>query len=165
MNTSSSDIASKTDFSKDNAQETLFVLRSQYVKDLSFENPRAPSVFLAANDAPQIDVQVNLSAQRLNEHLFELTLQINTRATHEKTTLFLSDLAYAGIFEARGIPEDALEQALLVQGAFLLFPYARRIISDVTRDGGFPALNIEPIDFFGLFMQNRAPASNSPAAL
>lgn len=132
-----------------------FVLRSQYVKDLSFENPRAPGIYASLSEAPAIDVQLNLTAQRIAESLFELTVHVSVRATHEKQTVFLVDLAYAGLFEAAGIPEDQLEQAILVQGAFLLFPYARRIVSDVTRDGGFPALNLEPIDFFALYLRNK----------
>lgn len=132
-----------------------FVLRSQYIKDLSFENPRAPGVYASLTEAPAIDVQLNLTAQRIAESLFELTVHVSVRATHEKQTVFLVDLAYAGLFEAAGIPEDQLEQAILVQGAFLLFPYARRIVSDVTRDGGFPALNLEPIDFFALYLRNK----------
>lgn len=138
--------------------EASFVLRSQYIKDISFENPRAPGIFLQLEQPPTIDVQVNLQAERLDQNVFELTFHIQVRAMHEKITVFMVDLAYAGIFEARGIPEEHLEQALLVQGAFLLFPFARRIISDVTRDGGFPALNIEPIDFFALYARNKAQA-------
>lgn len=158
--------ASSSDMASDVTPESVFALRSQYIKDLSFENPRAPGIFLALNESPHIDVAVNLSAKKLQDTLFELTLEISARAIQEKTTLFLTDLSYGGIFEARGIPEDALEQALLVQGAFLLFPYARRIISDVTRDGGFPPLNLEPVDFFALFMQNRSSDSpvSAPAA-
>lgn len=137
------------------AAPASFVLRSQYIKDLSFENPRAPGVYASLNEAPGIDVQLNLTAQRVADALFELTIHIAVRATHEKQTVFLVDLAYAGLFEAVNIPDEQLEQAVLVQGAFLLFPYARRIVSDTTRDGGFPALNLEPIDFFALYARNK----------
>lgn len=138
------------------AQEpAIFQLKSQYIKDISFENPRAPGIFMQLKEPPMIDVAVDLRAERFSETLFELTIQINVRAMHEKTTVFLIDLAYAGLFEAKGIPQEHLEQAVLVQGAFLLFPFARRIISEVTRDGGFPALNLEPIDFFALHEQNK----------
>ncbi len=132
-----------------------FQLRAQYIKDISFENPRAPGVYAALEQAPMIDVQLNLQAQRMNDQLFELTIQVAVRAQHEKQTVFLVDLSYGGVFEMIGLPEDQMEQAILVQGAFLLFPYARRIISDVTRDGGFPALNLEPIDFFALYLRNK----------
>ncbi len=132
-----------------------FLLRSQYIKDLSFENPRAPGIYASLTEAPAIDVQLNLTAQRVADALFELTVHIAVRSVADKQTVFLVDLAYAGLFEAISIPEDQIEQAVLVQGAFLIFPYARRIISDVTRDGGFPALNLEPIDFFALYLRNR----------
>lgn len=144
-----------TDTSSTEQAPATFLLRTQYIKDISFENPRAPGIYAALEQAPAIDVQLNLQAQRMNEQLFELTIHIAVRAQHEKQTVFLVDLSYAGLFEAVGIPEDQLEQAILVQGAFLLFPYARRIVSDVTRDGGFPALSLEPIDFFALYQRNK----------
>ena len=136
-----------------------FHLRSHYIKDFSFENPRAPGIFMALKEAPTIDVQVNLNADRLQTEIFELTIHITIRAMQDKITVFMADLAYGGIFEAHGIPDEHLEQALLVQGAFLLFPYARRVISDVTRDGGFPPLNLEPIDFFALYTRNKSGAA------
>lgn len=136
-----------------------FALRSQFIKDLSFENPRAPGIYASLNEPPAIDVKLDLQAQRLSDTIFELTIHIGVRATHEKQTVFLVDLAYAGLFEAVGIHDEHLEQAILVQGAFLLFPYARRIVSDITRDGGFPALNLEPIDFFALYQRNRQQAA------
>jgi preprotein translocase subunit SecB len=127
-----------------------FVLKHQYIKDLSFENPRAPGIYSAIQEPPQIEVNVNLAAQRITPELYELTLAITVRALAEKITVFMADLAYAGLFEAKNLPEEHLEQAVMVQGAFLLFPYARRVIGDITRDGGFPSLNLEPIDFFAL---------------
>ncbi len=99
-----------------------FLLRSQYIKDLSFENPRAPGVFAALNDAPAIDVQLNLTAQRIQPQLFELSMHIAVRATHDKQTVFLLDLVYAGLFEAVNSPDEQVDQAILVPGAVLLFP-------------------------------------------
>jgi preprotein translocase subunit SecB len=141
-----------------------FVLKHQYIKDLSFENPRAPAIYSALSEPPQIEVQVNLNAQRLSPELFELTLAVNIRAISDKITVFMVDLAYAGMFEVKNLPEDHLEQAVMVQGAFLIFPYARRVISDVTRDGGFPALNLEPIDFFALHANKVRKEQATPAA-
>lgn len=150
----------------DTPQETgaSFLLRSQYIKDLSFENPRAPAIYASLTEAPAIDVQLNLTAQRVSELLFELSIHVSVRATHEKQTVFLIDLSYGGLFEAINIPEEQLEQAMLVQGAFLLFPFARRIVADVTRDGGFPTLNLEPIDFYALYLRNRQGGEAAPAA-
>ena len=130
-------------------------LRAQYIKDLSFENPRAPGSIFNLKEAPELEVNVNLAAQRLDESVFELAIQINVRAQAEKSTVFMTDLSYGGIFETQNIPEDALEQVLFVQGAFLLFPYARRVISDITRDGGFPPVQLEPVDFLTMYQQNR----------
>jgi len=131
-------------------------LRAQYTKDVSFENPRAPQSLFSLDAAPAMEVNVNLGAQRLDQNVFELVIQVNARAVHEKTTIFLIDLAYAGVLEMQNVPEEALEQLVFVQGAFLLFPYARRVISDLTRDGGFPPLQLEPIDFLALYSQQRA---------
>lgn len=131
-------------------------LRAQYTKDVSFENPRAPQSLFSLDAAPAMEVNVNLGAQRLDQNVFELVIQVNARAVHDKTTIFLIDLAYAGVLEMQNVPEEALEQLVFVQGAFLLFPYARRVISDLTRDGGFPPLQLEPIDFLALYSQQRA---------
>lgn len=145
--------AATTNESTNNAP--AMALRAQYIKDVSFENPRAPQSVFGLDSAPKMEVSVNLGAQRLDEHVFELVMQINARAVHEKSTIFLIDLAYAGILEIKNIPETALEQVVFVQGAFLLFPYARRVVSDLTRDGGFPPLQIDPVDFTALYMQQQ----------
>lgn len=139
-------------------------LRAQYTKDVSFENPRAPQSLFSLNAAPAMEVGVNLGAQKLDDNIFELTMHINARAIHEKTTIFLIDLAYGGVLEVQNVPEEAAEQLVFVQGAFLLFPYARRVISDLTRDGGFPPLQLEPIDFLAMYMQQRQKAAPAPAA-
>lgn len=131
-------------------------LRAQYTKDVSFENPRAPQSLFSLDAAPAMEVSVNLGAQRLDQNVFELVIQVNARAVHDKTTVFLIDLAYGGVLEMQNVPEETLEQLVFVQGAFLLFPYARRVISDLTRDGGFPPLQLEPIDFLALYSQQRA---------
>lgn len=137
------------------------LLRAQYVKDLSFENPRAPASLFSLREAPAMDVNVSLGAQRLDANVFELTIQIAVRATVDKTTIFLSDLSYAGVLELQNIPEESVESAIFVQGAQLIYPFARRVIADVTRDGGFPPLQLEPIDFLSMYrdQRNRKPES------
>jgi len=137
------------------APESSFAIRGQYVKDLSFESPYAPQSLLTTTK-PAIEVSVDIKAQKLQDDVFEMTLHIATRATAEAKSVFLVDLAYAGIFHITGIPEQHIEQVLLVDCPFMLFPFARRVIADVTRDGGFPPLLIEPIDFHALFLQGRA---------
>lgn len=130
-----------------------FVVKGQYIKDLSFENPNAPHSLLAANDKPAIDINVDLKAQKLQEEIYEMTLHMSARATSEGSTMFLVDLAYAGIFQLTNIPAERIEPVILVDCPFVLFPFARRVIADVTRDGGFPPLMLDPIDFHSLYLQ------------
>ena len=135
-----------------------FLLKGQYIKDLSFENPHAPMSLLSLREPPKVDMNVNLGAQKVQEHLYELVMSISVRAVGERT-LFLADLVYGGLFELHNIPEDKIEQLVLVDCAFILYPFARRVIADVTRDGAFPPLMLEPIDFFRLFVENKNKAA------
>jgi preprotein translocase subunit SecB len=132
-----------------------FALKGQYIKDLSFENPNAPASLLGVKEQPKVDLSLDLQAQRLDEHLYELSMVIQVKAEADKT-LFVLELTYAGIMELVNIPAHLIERVLLVDGAFTLFPFARRVVSDITRDGGFPPLMLEPIDFMGLFEQRKA---------
>ncbi len=134
-----------------------FLLKGQYIKDLSFESPHAPMSLLSLREPPKVDMNVNLGAQRVQESLYELSMSIAVRAIGERT-LFLADLIYAGLFELHNIPEDKIEQLVLVDCAFILYPFARRVIADVTRDGAFPPLLLEPIDFYRLYAENRSKA-------
>lgn len=131
-----------------------FALKGQYIKDLSFENPHAPSSLLGVKDQPKVDLSLDLQAQRIDEHLYELSIVIKVVADAERT-LFVLELTYAGIIELVNIPQPLLERVLLVDSAFTLFPFARRVVADATRDGGFPPLILEPIDFMGLFEQRK----------
>ena len=140
-----------------------FAVKGQYIKDLSFENPHAPSSLMAATARPAIDVNVDLKAQKLQDNTYEMTLHIAARATAEGNTLFLVDLAYAGIFQISNIPEEHVEPLIMIDCPFVLFPFARRVISDVTRDGGFPPLMLDPIDFHALYMQNRQRLESTSA--
>ncbi|MEJ0010986.1 MAG: protein-export chaperone SecB [Alphaproteobacteria bacterium] len=137
------------------------LLRAQYVKDLSFENPRAPASIFSLREPPAMDVNVSLGAQRLDAQVFELVIQISLRAIAEKATVFLSDLSYAGVLELRNIPDAGVEPAVFVQGAQLLYPFARRVVADVTRDGGFPPLQLEPLDFLAMYNDQRAKGGSS----
>ena len=139
-------------------EKPALFLRAQYIKDMSFENPRAPASIFSLREAPQMDVSINLGAQRLDEKVFELAIHISTRAVSEKTTVFLCDVVYAGVIELQNVADDALEPTLFIQGAQLLYPFARRVIADITRDGGFPPLQLEPMDFQTLYLQRSAEA-------
>lgn len=127
-------------------------LISQYVKDLSFENPNAPGVY-QWQDAPQVDVQFNIAADAVGDNLYEVTLKIDVTSKGDQGTIFVIDLKYAGLFGVRNVPDDQLQPFFLAEAPRILFPFARRVVADAVRDGSFPPLLLEPIDFHGLFMQ------------
>ncbi|MDO7840954.1 protein-export chaperone SecB [Sphingomonas immobilis] len=133
-------------------------LISQYVKDLSFENPNAPAIF-QSQAQPNIDVQFNINAQQVADDVHEVTLRIEVKAQADDTVAFLVDLSYAGLFGMRNMPVEHLQPFLLAEAPRLIFPFARRVLADAVRDGGFPPLLLEPIDFAALFMQ-QAEAQN-----
>jgi preprotein translocase subunit SecB len=130
---------------------------AQYVRDLSFENPNAPaSLQSMAAAKPAIDVNVNVGARKVNDEVFEVELKISAKATTKdeagtEQVAFVVELAYGSLFGIRNIPEDALKPFLLIQAPNLMFPFARRIVADASRDGGFPPLLLEPISFEGLY--------------
>jgi len=128
---------------------------AQYVKDLSFENPNAPAVYQWQGQ-PRIDVQFNIGAQTVGEDIHEVALKIDVSAMAEEQTAFRVELVYAGLFALRNIPADQLQPFLLAEAPRILFPFARRIVADAVRDGNFPPLMLEPIDFGALYMQQAA---------
>jgi len=128
---------------------------AQYTKDMSFENPNAPASLQAAGQ-PQIEVNVNVNAKAVGENVFEVELKMGATAKQQDgQTSFIVELLYAGLFGLRNIPEEALEPFLIVEAPRMLFPFARRIMADATRDGGFPPLMLEPIDFASLYLAQR----------
>lgn len=139
-----------------NDQSSGFTIRSQYIKDLSFENPNSPQSLFLSGGQPDIKVGVDIKAQKIQEDLYETVLHINVRAKMEGATMFLADLAYGGLFQVANTPAEAIEPMVMVDFPFVLFPFARRVISDVVRDGGFPPLMLEPINFHSLYLQNKA---------
>ncbi|WP_294352451.1 protein-export chaperone SecB [uncultured Sphingomonas sp.] len=127
-------------------------LISQYVKDLSFENPNAPAIY-QNETPPEINVQFDIGANQVGEEVHEVVLKIEVKATSNGQTAFITELSYAGLFGLRNIPAEHVQPFLLGEGPRLLFPFARRVVSDAIRDGGFPPLVLEPIDFNALFLQ------------
>ena len=138
-------------------------IRTQYIKDLSFENPSAAERPPEAERSPDIQVNVQVAVRRLEAPNFEVTLQITANAKYQEKPVFLVELTYAGVFTLIGIPQEALEPTLLVECPRLLFPFARRIVADVTRDGGFPPLLLGPIDFLALYRNGQAQAQAAQA--
>ena len=137
------------------AQPTLSVL-AQYVKDLSFENPGAPNSLRPREKAPAININVNVNANPIADGEYDVNLSISTKANVEKDVLFNVELVYGGIFRIAGFPQEHMLPLLFVECPRLLFPFARQIIADATRDGGFPPLMLDPIDFGRLYSQNLA---------
>ena len=125
---------------------------SQYVKDLSFENPNAPAIY-SNQAAPQVEVQFNINSAQVGEDVFEVVLKIEVKAQADTQVSFLVDLSYAGLFALRNIPMEQIEPFVLGEAPRILFPFARRVLADAVRDGGFAPLLLEPIDFHGLYLQ------------
>ncbi len=131
----------------------------QYVKDLSFENPNAPNSLAPQPEGPQIEINVNVGAQPLSATEFEVELKIEARGKSGENVLFAVELLYAGLFRIQNVPEDHLHPFVLIECPRLLFPFARQILADATRNGGFPPLLLDPIDFVALYQQNAARAA------
>jgi preprotein translocase subunit SecB len=125
----------------------------QYTKDLSFENPNAPQSLTQQQQSPNISIQVNVNAQKLTETDFAVNLVLEGSAGEGAGTLFKFELDYGGIFRLQNIPEQELQPIVLIECPRLLFPFARQIVAEAVRNGGFPPLYIDPIDFVGLYQQ------------
>lgn len=136
---------------------------TQYVKDISFENPNSPKSLQPSEERPNINVSVDVTAKKQADNVFEVELKLNATAERGEETLFITEVVYAGLFQLTGIPEEEIHPALLIFCPTLLFPYGRRVISDLTRDGGFPALMLDPIDFAQLYQQRAQQASEENA--
>ncbi len=165
-------------------QAIPLVINVQYIKDMSFEVPNAPAVFTQPRNNPNVAINLDVQARRIQEGQphYEVTLVIRTEATmpggngtngavpsadaptQASPVLFVAELAYAGVFTLQGVPDQAIEPVLLVECPRLLFPFARNILSDVTRDGGFPPVLLQPIDFLALWQARRAQAGQPPVS-
>ncbi len=130
---------------------------SQYVKDISFENPNSPAVYQWQGQ-PNIDVQFNIGSQQVGDGAYEVALKIDITATAAEGVAFKLELLYGGLFGLRNIPDEQLQPFLLAEAPRLMFPFARRIVADAISDGGFPPLMLDPIDFGALYMQRAAQA-------
>lgn len=124
----------------------------QYVKDLSVENPNAPESF-QYKDQPQIDLQFNIGAKSVGDEVHEIELKVNVTAKTDKGNVYLVELAYCGLVGMRNMPDEQMHAFMYAEAPRLLFPFARRVIADATRDAGFQPLMLDPVDFNGLYMQ------------
>lgn len=140
-----------------------FRILAQYVRDLSFENPRAPES-LRIDGKPKIDLGVEMSANGRQDGLFEVDLKMSVKATHEDKPVFQVELVYGGLFGLHGVSEQDVEPMLLIECPRYLFPYAREVISKATGDGGFyPPFQIDPIDFGAIYMSRQEQIARGPA--
>jgi preprotein translocase subunit SecB len=127
----------------------------QYLKDLSFENPNSPQS-LQGQGQPEINIQVNVNAKPIAGPDFEVELHLEAKASQQGKVMFAADLLYGGVFRLENIPQDALHPIVLIECPRMLFPFARQILADATRNGGFPPLMLDPIDFAGMYQKRVA---------
>ena len=139
-----------------------FMIGAQYIKDLSFENPRGIETLSAIQQNPDVSVDVSTNARPIGEEgMFEVSVFIRAEAALEDAPVFIVELTYAGIVQVSGVPEEDVKPIVLIEGPRHLFPFARAIISNAVRDGGFPPLLINPIDFAQLFIDQHVDSEGS----
>jgi preprotein translocase subunit SecB len=127
---------------------------AQYTKDLSFENPNAPASLAPQQQQPAINIQINVSANNIAQNEYEVTLSVEGKAENGGKLMFSFELSYAGVFRILNVPQENLHPLVMIECPRLLFPFAREIIATSVRDGGFPPLMLDPVDFVGLYRQN-----------
>lgn len=130
-------------------------VKAQYLKDLSFENPNAPQSFQETGAPPNFDVDVNVNARSLGPSNYEVELAVSARARRGDVVAFVVETTYAGVFEIKNVPPDQIEIIMLVECPRILFPFARQIVADATRNGNYPPLMLEPIDFFAVYQRDK----------
>jgi len=148
----------KGDIGEGNQKEALsevpaLVINGQYIKDLSFEAPNTPNVFnLLQNEMPDIQVDIDAQGEGRGEALFEVTLKVRAEAKVKNETVYICELSYAGLFSIN-VPQEHVGPILMIECPLILFPFLRRVIADVTGDGGFAPLMLAPVDFAALYQQ------------
>jgi preprotein translocase subunit SecB len=142
-------------------QRPQLTIVAQYVKDLSFESPGAPQTLQGPGQNPQLKVGVNVNAGSRGEGIYEVAVNIEAHAKSDAGVIYNVELAYAGLFRILNVPQQMLQPVMFVDCPTILFPYVRRVLSDVVRDGGFPPLMLDPIDFARLYAQNMSGQDNA----
>jgi preprotein translocase subunit SecB len=138
------------------ATQAQLTVLAQYIKDLSFENPGAPQSLQGPGQNPQLKVGVNVHAQAKANEAYEVSLNLEVHAKSDSGVIYNVELVYGGLFHVRNIPQNVIQPVLFVDCPAILFPFMRRVLADVVRDGGFPPLMLDPIDFGRLYAQNLA---------
>jgi preprotein translocase subunit SecB len=144
------------------SQPTVKIL-GQYLKDFSFENPNAPASLAPQQNQPDINIAVNVNARNLGPNDFEVELHLDAKASGGGKIVFAAELLYAGIFRLENFPQKQLHPAVLIECPRMLFPFARQIMADATRNGGFPPLMLDPIDFANMYLQRMKQQSVAQA--
>lgn len=135
--------------------QPVFRVLAQFLKDLSFENPGLTQMGQGDDERAGVKIDVNVTVNKLADGVFESVLELNITAQTSKGILYRIEAVYGGVFRLEGIPEAAIQPALFINAPTLLYPFVRRIVADLTRDGSYPPLLLDPIDFAGLYAQNR----------
>ncbi|MFL2844758.1 MAG: protein-export chaperone SecB [Candidatus Puniceispirillaceae bacterium] len=144
----------ESDTSKEHKTDHQLIVHAQYIKDFSFENPNAPKVLTEDLGQPDVEINVSVNAALVGENQYEVLLNLGVKAVAGDTPMFLVDLTYAGLVSPEGITTEDINQLIMIEGPRLLFPFARALISNATRDGGFLPLNIQPVDFIAVYKHN-----------
>ncbi len=144
------------------SQPSLKIL-GQYLKDLSFENPNAPGSLAPQQSQPDINISVNVNARNLGPNDFEVELHLDAKANGDGKVIFAAELLYAGIFRLENFPQNTLHPAVLIECPRILFPFARQVLADATRNGGFPPLMLDPIDFLAMYQQRMRQQTQATA--
>lgn len=143
----------------DPAQAPQFGIVSQYIRDLSFENPNAPASLTPGKVSPGSNVNINVQVKKQSDELYAVELGLNVKTEREGQVLYALELVYGGVFRTKNIPENQLGVFLMVEGPRLIFPFARQVLASTVQTGGFPPLMLEPVDFLALYRRNLAAAA------
>ena len=133
-----------------NATVATFTINAQYVKDLSFESPNIPGL-LALEAEPSVEMNIDVKGSNLDNDFYEVVLTLSCKGTSGETTLFVAELSYGSLISLNDVPEEQIQRILFVDTPILMFPFARNIIADATRDGGYPPILMQPVDFKAIF--------------
>jgi len=144
----------------DTQSAPMLNLLTQYISDMSFENPNAPASILNNTNTPTINISINTQVKKQEDEVYAVELALNAKAEREDGLLFNVELVYGGVFRIRNVPENQLPPLLMIECPRLLFPFARQVLANVTQSGGFPPIMMEPVDFAAIYRQNLAAMSN-----
>jgi len=146
------------------ATEAQLTVLAQYIKDLSYESPSAPASLQGPGQNPQLKVGINVNASPRGDDVYEVVLNLEVHAKSDSGVIYNVELIYGGLFRLLNIRQHLIQPVLFVDCPTLLFPFMRRVLADISRDGGFPPLMLDPIDFGRLYTQNLAKAQQAPQA-